>query len=86
MRGHEQTDYLMRMIEQAALALRAALGLRKSGDYEQALCEVQDGIGLLLDNKADFISRVDGVSAARFLGDPQYAETYACLLFEKGDL
>ena len=66
--------------------LRAALGLKASCAYAEALREVERAESSLLADRAGLIAAVDAATAAALLGDPQAIALYARLLSEKADL
>ena len=90
--GTTQEDYLLRIIKQAADALRLLrhrlMGTAESVEGVQAGAEA--AIGALLGPRATLIEKLDATSAAQLVGHPDTVDLWADLLeveaqaFERG--
>jgi hypothetical protein len=75
-------DYIMRQVEAIAAMLARIAGLRLEGRMDEASAHLEQALGLLLDDKADLIRKVDSATAARLLRTPARILLYARLLRE----
>jgi hypothetical protein len=80
-------DYLLRMMRQMATVLARMLGLRNGGQLREALRELDDLQGELLQGPlAELVPRVDAATAAHLLADPHRIAAWARLLHERAEL
>lgn len=81
-RSSEQEDYLLRIIRQAAEALRRLREMLTSSAAASPTvrAEVHDAVGQLLGPDAALLSRLDAETAVRLLGDHVRAGLWADLL------
>ena len=84
-------DYLIRMIRQGAAVLARIAGLKKSGDYQDALQEIHQNQELLFGMDPSLIRLSDDESlysalSARVEGNPEQLELAADLFIEEGDI
>ena len=86
-RDGEQEDYLIRMIKQAADALRLLrhrlMGTANTAEGVQAGAEA--AIGALLGPRASLIEKLDATSAAQLVGHPDMVDLWADLLEVEAD-
>jgi hypothetical protein len=75
-----QRDYILRLIEQAAAALRRVLRLTADGEPAAAVREAQDAARALLGPMVDALTAVDPATAAQLMGDPPRLGAWAQLL------
>ncbi len=79
-------DYLLRMIQQAAAALRRLRERLTGGDSaEDVVTDTQAAIGQLLGARGELFERLDPRSAAQLLGDPERVRLWADLLAVRAD-
>jgi tetratricopeptide (TPR) repeat protein len=76
-------DYLLRLIEQFADALRRIAGLRKKGDYDAALGDIESTWNKLLDVPYQLVDVVDTATLAAQLKEPANMRIAAQLLAEE---
>ncbi len=80
-------DYIMRMIQQAAAAIRRFRARLGSGDaVEDVKREAGEAIATLLGPQRAMLERLDGWSAANLLGDPERAYLWGELVRLQADL
>ncbi len=80
-RSSVEQDYLLRLIQQAAEALRRLRGRLAAGDAAEVVRQdAAAATGDLLGAAGPMLTRLDPESAARLLGDPDRVEMWACLL------
>jgi hypothetical protein len=79
----QREDYIMRMIEQLAAAIRKIAGLREKGEYARALGEAADAWEKLLEVPRELVERVDGPTLASLLRTPDKMRAAADLLIEE---
>ena len=75
-----QRDYILRLIEEAAAALRRVLRLTADGEPAAAVREAQDAARALLGPMANALTAVDPATAAQLMGDPARLGAWAQLL------
>lgn len=79
-------DYLLRMIQQAAAALRRLRErLGGGGAPEEVAHDAHAAIGTLLGPQRELFDRLDPQSAARLMGDPERVVLWADLLSLRAD-
>jgi hypothetical protein len=79
-------DYLLRMIQQAAAALRRLRErLGGGGAAEEVAHDAGAAIGALLGPRRELFERLDPRSAAQLLGDPERVALWADLLAVRAD-
>lgn len=80
-------DYLLRLIQQAAAALRRLRGRLSGGDdaAQEVAAEAHAVIGELLGTRRELFDRLDPHSAAQLLGDPERVRLWADLLTLRAD-
>ena len=86
-------DYILRLIEQLADAVRRLAGMRQKGDYDGAIAESEATWARLLDVPHELVGLVDTPTLAERLREPANMRVAAQLLAEearalagKGDL
>lgn len=80
-RSYEEQDYLLRMIQQAAEALRRLRGRLDAGDAPEVVRQdAAAAAANLLGAAGPMLTRLDAESAARLLGNRDRLEMWACLL------
>ncbi len=86
-RDGEQEDYLIRMIKQAADALRLLrhrlMGTANTAEGVRAGAEA--AIGALLGPRASLIEKLDATSAVQLVGHPDLVDLWAALLEVEAD-
>ena len=75
-----QRDYILRLIEQAAAALRRILRLTADGEPAAAVREAEAASRALLGPMADAMTAVDPATATQLIGDPSRLGAWAQLL------
>ena len=79
-------DYLMRMITQAAAAMRRLREkLIGGGAADEVLRESGDAIGELLGPQRPLLERLDVASAAQIVGNPDTVRAWSSLLLLQAD-
>jgi len=79
-------DYLLRLIQQAAAALRRLRAQLSGGDpAHEVASESHAVIGELLGTRRELYDRLDPHSAAQLLGDPERVRLWADLLALRAD-
>ena len=79
-------DYLLRMIQQAAAALRRLRERLAGGDSaEEIVADAQTATSELLGARGELFERLDPRSAAQLLGDPERVRLWADLLAVRAD-
>jgi hypothetical protein len=81
----ERRDYIERLIEQAAAAIAAMLGLRQAGRLDAALQVVREAEGRLMGPHGAMLERLEAGSAVSVVG-PDLVRAYAALVGEEGVL
>ena len=83
-----QRDYLMRMIEQCAVAIAEIAALIRSGEFDVALIVVRKTSDLVLGNLGPVFERLDAASVVDLIGkhDLDRVRMYAALLAEEGTI
>jgi hypothetical protein len=76
-------DYLLRMIEQLAEAVRRIAGLRRAGDFAAARKSAEDEWEKLLGLSHDLVNVVDTPTLASMLREPANMRVAAHLLVEE---
>ncbi|MBI4512274.1 MAG: hypothetical protein HY698_21755 [Deltaproteobacteria bacterium] len=76
-------DYLLRFVKQLAAALARVAGLRKSGEHEQALQEIQETWDELLGMPPGLFESMSADALTAILGSPEKARAVASLLHEE---
>jgi hypothetical protein len=81
-----QRDYLMRMIEQCAVAIAEIAALIRAGEFDVALIVVRKTSDLVLGNLGPVFERLDAASVVDLMGklDLDRVRMYAALLAEEG--
>jgi len=81
-----QRDYLMRMIEQCAVAIAEIAALIRDGEFDLALIVVRKTSDLVLGNLGPVYERLDAASVVDLMGrhDLDRVRMYAALLAEEG--
>jgi hypothetical protein len=81
-----QRDYIERLIEQCADALRRMLRLKKAGELEPALGELERAVDQLLGPLRPVLERMEATSAVSLAGRPlpDRIVMYAALVGEEG--
>lgn len=84
-------DYIMRLINQAVAALAYALGLKKGGQYQEALQAIDQALEQLLGMRSDLINQLDDRSlldlvTRRGASDLQRWVIVADLFKEQGEI
>jgi hypothetical protein len=81
-----QRDYLMRMIEQCAVAIAEIAALIRAGEFDLALIVVRKTSDLVLGNLGPVFERLDAASVVDLIGkhDLDRVRMYAALLAEEG--
>lgn len=77
-------DYLMRLVQQLAEAIRRISGLNRSGHHDAALAAADQQWGELLDAPRALIDAVDTPTLAAMLRDPAKLRAAAKLCHEEG--
>ena len=85
-RSSEHEDILLRQLRAVAVILARILGLRQSGQLEEARAALDDAYGLLLDPRDYLVRRVDARTAAQILSAPERIAAYAYLVYEEAAL
>ncbi|HEX2205318.1 MAG TPA: hypothetical protein VHG91_18560 [Longimicrobium sp.] len=78
-----QSDYLLRLIEQA---MRVLLRLAKIGRVDDALHELDEATAALLGELTDIVPRLDAATAAHLLGDADRVVAWALLLTKRAEV
>jgi hypothetical protein len=83
-----QRDYLMRMIEQCAVAIAEIAALLRAGEFDLALIVVRKTSDLVLGNLGPVFERLDAASVVDLIGkhDLDRVRMYAALLAEEGTI
>lgn len=83
-----QRDYLMRMIEQSALAMAEIAALILAGEFDLALIVVRKTSDLVLGDLGPVLERLDASSVVDLIGkyDLDRVRIYAALLAEEGTI
>jgi hypothetical protein len=83
-----QRDYLMRMIEQCAVAIAEIAALIRAGEFDLALIVVRKTSDLVLGNLGPVFERLDAASVVDLIGkhDLDRIRMYAALLAEEGTI
>jgi hypothetical protein len=83
-----QRDYLMRMIEQCAVAIAEIAALIRAGEFDLALIVVRKTSDLVLGNLGPVFERLDAASVVDLIGkhDLDRVRMYAALLAEEGTI
>ena len=83
-----QRDYLMRMIEQCAVAIAEIAALIRAGEFDLALIVVRKTSELVLGNLGPVFERLDAASVVDLIGkhDLDRVRMYAALLAEEGTI
>jgi hypothetical protein len=83
-----QRDYLMRMIEQCAVAIAEIAALIRTGEFDLALIVVRKTSDLVLGNLGPVFERLDAASVVDLIGkhDLDRVRMYAALLAEEGTI
>ena len=81
-------DYLMRMIEQGALAMAEIVALILAGEFDLALIVVRKTSDLVLGNLGPVFERLDAASVVALIGKYELdrVRMYAALLAEEGTI
>ena len=81
-RGSTQDDYIIRMIQQAADALRLLRHRLMGTAYtpEGIRAAADAAIGALLGTRASMLERLDASSAAKLVGHPDHVDLWADLV------
>lgn len=75
----------MRQVRAIAAMLARIVGLRLSGETEQARTELERSYSLLLGSQAELLRQVDSSTAARLLGTPERVLVLAQFLDEEAE-
>lgn len=78
-----ERDFILRAIQQIGEALARIAGLRRSGQADVALLQVQQTLGSILGPMLSMIERLDASSAALMLSDPAKIRAYGLLIAER---
>ncbi|HXN78848.1 MAG TPA: hypothetical protein VN965_08785 [Candidatus Dormibacteraeota bacterium] len=83
-----QRDYLMRMIEQCAVAIAEIAALIRAEEFDLALIVVRRTSDLVLGNLGPVFERLDATSVVDLIGkhDLDRVRMYAALLAEEGTI
>ncbi len=80
-------DYILRMIQQAAAAIRRFRSRLGSGEaVDDVKRDAGEALGTLLGPQRAMLERLDGWSAANLLGDPERVHLWAELVRLQSDL
>jgi len=83
--GSIHEDYLLRQVKAVATMLARILGLRMSGETEEARVELEQAFGLLLGPRCLLIRTVDPYTAATLLASPDAILALAQLTNEEAE-
>ncbi|HEU4561145.1 MAG TPA: hypothetical protein VFS20_25055 [Longimicrobium sp.] len=76
--SNERKDYILRMIAQVRRLVEALMGkVRDNESAEELLAQARESIGLLLGPMAGIAPRMDSVTAAQMVGDPDVVAAWA---------
>lgn len=83
MSGSQREDSLLRQIRAVAAMLARIVGLRMTGQSEEAKAELERSYTMLLGSQTELVRRVDSSTAAKLLGSPDRILAFAQLLNEE---
>jgi len=84
--SREEKDYILRMIQQIRRMVAALMGKKLYGDLGSALQVARTAQGMLLGPLADIAPRLDSVTAAHMVADPDILELWAEVVAEESDV
>ena len=84
--SRDKKDYILRMIQEIARMIAALVGLKREGRYDEALAEARTATGKLLGPLGDLAPRLDSVTAAHMVADPDVLAAWAELVAEEADV
>jgi hypothetical protein len=83
MSGWQREDFILRQIRAVAAMLARIVGLRMSGQSEEARAELERSYDALLGSQAEWVRRVDPATAAMLLDSAERILAFAQLLHEE---
>ncbi len=84
--SREEKDYILRMIQQIARVIAAMMGKKLGGDLRGALQLARTAQGKLLGPLADIAPRLDSITAAHMVADPDILALWAEVVAEESDV
>ena len=84
--AYVQRDYVLRLIERLARAIGRIVGLKRSGQLDEALQEVGEAADDILGPLRRTLELVDPQSAVKLLSDRDMIEAYARLTAEEASI
>jgi hypothetical protein len=83
----EKKDYILRMIEEIRQMLAALMGrMREGGSPDEILARAREGVGKLLGPLASVAPRMDSVTAAQMVGEPDVLGAWAEVTAAEADV
>jgi hypothetical protein len=83
----EKKDYILRMIEEIRQMLAAMMGrVRDGGDPSELLARARESVGRLLGPLAGVAPRMDSVTAAQMVGEPDVLYAWAEVTAAEADV
>lgn len=84
--SREKKDYILRMIAEIARMIAALIGKKKENDLAGALDVSRAAVGMLLGPLADLAPRLDSVTAAHMVSEPEIIAAWAEVVAEEADV
>jgi len=84
--SREKKDYILRMIAEIMRMIAALIGKKKEGDLAGALQVARSAVGMLLGPLADLAPRLDSVTAAHMVSEPEIIAAWAEVAAEEADV
>jgi hypothetical protein len=84
--SQDRKDFIMRMIKQIMQMIAAMMGKKLDGDLDGALQLARTAQGKLLGPLADIAPRLDSVTAAHMVADPDILALWAEVVAEESDV
>jgi hypothetical protein len=81
-----EDDYIIRMIRMFAQVIARIIGLRTSGQFDEARVQLDLAYQTLSGGISDLFSQMDSETGARLLADPEKMAVMAELLHEEAEL
>lgn len=82
----DRKDWILRMIQEIAQMVARLIGRKLEGDLDGALREGDTAIGRLLGPMAGVAPRVDSVTAAHMVAEPEVIAAWARVVHEQADV
>lgn len=84
--SRERKDYILRMIQEIARMMAALVGRKTEGDFAGALAQARVATGTLLGPLAELAPRLDSVTAAHVVSEPEVIAAWAQVAAEEADV